>query len=75
MHTCGRTHKKDLSYFKSHALNLGIRIGVAILSLWVWVEVEGLRACWTCIPELRGCSFPLLDSRFVLTLESHISLD
>ena len=39
---------------ESPVLNLGFKIGVATLRLWVWVEVEGFRGCWICKLEIWG---------------------
>ena len=55
-------------------LTLGSKTYITVLSLWVWMEVEGFRDCWICIVEFESCWFLFLF-RFVLAPKFDVSLD
>ena len=91
MHACDGTHTKDMpwdrgstwwihqwitfSWLKLNVLNLHCKRDIALMSLWVWVGVEGSRDCVGLHTRIVKLLISFLDSKFVLTLESHISLD
>jgi hypothetical protein len=38
----------SMGYLKLIVYNLGFKIEVALLGLWIWVEVKGFWDCWIC---------------------------
>lgn len=48
----------SMGYLWLIVYNLGFKIEVVLLGLWIWVKVEVFWDCWICILVLRSCSFP-----------------
>ena len=55
-------------------VNLGFKTNFALLSLWIWVEVDYLGIARSMYKNLK-LLISLFDLKFVLTPESHISLE
>ena len=65
----------NLSELNLIVLNFGFKTYLAFLSLRVCLKVEGFRDCWDLQTRIMKLFISFLVLKFVITLESHISLD
>ena len=71
----GKSSMGSLRSTQTNCLNLGFKIDGALLTLWVWVEVEGFRDYWITILELWSYYILILFQNWSSHLKSHIYLD